>query len=293
VTCRRLTASLAALTSLAGAAHVALGASGDPQKRLVAADGRLAKGVLLTRADLGARTWKSVPGAATTLSNCGIIRRLQPVESGLVETGAANGPLFTNKAAQALTQTVRVFATPKQANEAWSRTATKNLVICMEQQVENLSTMGAPVSVTDWRPLKLPKATDHAAAYRVTATASAGKNKSNVYFDLILLGQSRTITKLIFSALGKPVSTAYEARLATDLSQRLRATSTLWVPQTRFAITLPGLDACGPAFALRFASSRSIEPRSAAARCFRRALPRPIGCLFESRDACYAASSYS
>jgi hypothetical protein len=179
--------------------------------------------VLLTRADLGAGAWKPVPGAASTLANCGIIRRLQPVESDLVETGVANGPLFANKSEQALAQTVRVFANPKQASKAWSRTDTKNLIICMEQQVENLSTMGAPVSVTDWRPLKLPKTSDHAAAYRVTATASAGKKKSNVYFDLILLGHSRTITKLIFSALGQPVSTALEARLATDLSQRLRA----------------------------------------------------------------------
>jgi hypothetical protein len=218
---RRLTTFAAVLAATSASVHVALGAGGEPQKRPVAADGRLAASVLLTRADLGAGTWKLVPGATTTLSNCGIIRRLQPIESDLVETGTANGPLFANKAAQALTQSVRVFATAKQANEAWSRTDTKNLVICMEQQVENLSTMGAPVSVTDWRPLNLPKLADRTAAYRVIATASAGKKKSIVYFDLILLAHGRTMTKIIFSALGNPFSSAYETRLANVLSRRL------------------------------------------------------------------------
>jgi hypothetical protein len=217
--------SVVALVALSASVHAALAASGEPQKRPVAADGRIATSVLLTRADLGTFAWKPVPGAATTLSKCGIIRRLQPVESDLVETGAANGPLFTNKAAQALTQTVNVFATPRQANEVWARTTTKNLIICMEQQVENLSTMGAPVSVTDWRPLKLPKLSGHAVGYRIIATASAGKKKSNVYFDLILLNHSRTITKLILSALGKPFSASYEDRLAIDLSQRLHSTA--------------------------------------------------------------------
>jgi hypothetical protein len=223
VSCRALSASLAGFALLAVATtHGALGASGDPKKRSVAADGRLAAKVLLARADLGAASWRPVPGAATTLNKCGIIRNLQPVESDLTQTGSANGPLFTNKAGQALTQSVNVFATPKQANEAWSRTNTKNLVICMEQQVENLSTMGAPVSVTGWKPLRLTKLPGHVAAYRVTATASAGKHKSNVYFDLILLGRSRTMTKLTLSALGRPFPSAFDARLAIELARRLR-----------------------------------------------------------------------
>jgi hypothetical protein len=222
MTCRPLTASVAAVVVVAVTANVALGACGAPQRRPVAADGRLAASVLLTRADLGSAAWKPVPGAVTTLSSsCGIIRHLQPVESDLVQTGAANGPLFTNKASEAFTQTVSVFATPQQANEAWSRTDTKNLVICMEQQVENLSTMGAPVSVTDWTTLKLPKLPAHIAGYRVTATASAGKTKAPIYFDLILVGQSRTLTKLVFSSLHRPFPAGLEARLARVISRRL------------------------------------------------------------------------
>ena len=202
--------------------QAALGAKGDPQKRLTAADSQRAAGVLLTRTDLGAAGWKSEPGAGQ--SGCGIMLSLNPVESDLVETGEATGPLFSNKGYEALAQTVRVFATARQANTAWVRTVNKELVICMEQQVENTSSMGAAVSVTDWSPLKVPKIGGHVAGFRVTATATSGQTKPKVYLDVILLGQSRTMTKITFSSLRKPFSTAYESRLARIVSQRLDST---------------------------------------------------------------------
>lgn len=199
--------------------QTALGANGDPQKRLTAADSHQATGVLLTRADLGAAGWQSEPGARQ--SGCGIVLSLNPVESDLVETGEATGPLFSSKGYEALAQTVRVFATTRQADTAWARTVNKKLVICMEQQVENISSMGAAVSVTDWSPLKLPKVGRHVAGFRVTGTTTSGRTKPKVYLDVILLGQSRTMTKIIFSSLRKPFSAAYEARLARIVSQRL------------------------------------------------------------------------
>ena len=212
----------ALVVGLALSQQVAFGANGDPQKRLTAADSKRATSVLLAKADLGAASWKSAAGAQE--SSCGIVLALNPVESDLVETGLATGPLFTNKNYEALAQTVHLFATPRQANTAWARTVTKKLVICMEQQVENTSSMGAAVSVTDWSPLKLPKTVEHVAGYRVTATATSGKTKPKVYLDVILLGQARTMTKIIFSSLRKPFSTPYETRLAQVVSQRLRST---------------------------------------------------------------------
>src|SRR5579864_2042036 len=122
------------LAGLLLTSQLALGAARDPQKRLTAEGARIASAVLLTRTDLGSGGWKSgAPGA--TSSACGIVTDLQPNESALVESGAASGPVFSNKANQAMTQTVRVYATSAQASAAWKRTVTKNLVICMEQQV--------------------------------------------------------------------------------------------------------------------------------------------------------------
>ena len=220
---RRRSAIAALIFALVALAQqAALAASGDPQKRLSRADTRLATNVLLKRGDLGAAGWKRARSSAASGSACGIVHRMQPNETDLVETGAATGPLFTNNGIRALTQTARVFVSRRQATTAWARTDTKNLIICMEQQVENTSSMGAPVSVTDWRPLRLPRLVDHLAGFRVVATAkTSAKTTSKVYFDLILLGHSRTITKLVLSSLQKPFATGYEARLTRIVAHRL------------------------------------------------------------------------
>jgi hypothetical protein len=91
----------------------------------------------------------------------------------------------------------------------------------LEQQVESLSATGAPVSVTGWNSLNLPMLRGHLAGFRVTATASAGKRKTPVYYDLILVGQSRALTKVVFSSLNEPFPARAEARLATAISRRL------------------------------------------------------------------------
>ena len=204
------------------AQQAAFGASGDPQKHLTAAGTHLAAGALLTRGELGTGAWKAGPSAGSgTSSSCGIVLRIHPVESDLVEVGAASGPVFTNSGTEALNQSVSVFATAAQANTAWQRTVNPKLVICMEQQVEATSTMGAPVSVTDWSQLKLPGLAGDAAGFRVVATATAAKRKVNVYFDQILLSRSHTVTKLVFSSFEKPFSTAFEIQLAREVATRL------------------------------------------------------------------------
>jgi hypothetical protein len=196
-------------------------ATGDPKQRPTRADTHLATTVLLTRGELGSG-WKAASGSAGS-SACGIVHNLQPIESDLVETGSAAGPLFTNKSYEALDQTVRVYTSTAQADTAWARTVDKQLIICMEQQVENTSSMGAPVSVTDWKPLQLPRLAERTAGFRVIAEATAGKTKSKVYLDLILLGTSRTMTKVVFSSLVRPFTTSYEDHLVKLLSQRLAA----------------------------------------------------------------------
>jgi hypothetical protein len=201
--------------------QVVLAAAGDPQKKLSAADTRLAAGVLLKRGDLGSG-WKS-SSSASGAPGCGIVHQLQPNESDLVETGAAAGSLFTNKAYEALSQTVRVFASPQQATKAWLRTVNKQLVICTEQQVEDTSSMGSAVSVTDWTSLRLPHQVEHASGFRVTASAGSGTRKTKVYFDLILLGHARAMTRIALSSLQKPFSAQYEAKLVQLVSQRLNS----------------------------------------------------------------------
>src|SRR5262249_40689963 len=112
-------------------------------------------------------------------------------------------------------------ATPAQANTAWHRTVNQKLVICMEQQVEGISTMGAPVSVTNWQPLKLVGVPGRAVGYRVVANATRTKGKVPLYYDEILLSGSRTLTKLVFSSFRAPFSAAFETALAQNVSDRI------------------------------------------------------------------------
>ncbi|HZO62495.1 MAG TPA: hypothetical protein VFB35_05885 [Gaiellaceae bacterium] len=223
-----------ALLAWLGAACVlgqpaALGAPGEPQKRLTAADTQLARRVLLARGELGAGGWRPGRGSATGQA-CGIVRRVQPRLSDLVETADVSGPLFTSERAEAVAQTVRVFATPGQAAVAWTRTVNTHLVICMEEQVEGSSSMGAPVSVTDWRALTLPHVTQRVAGFRVTALATAGKTRSNVYLDVILLAQGRAMTTITFSSVQRPVPAAYETQLVRTVAGRLRAAAHMLSP---------------------------------------------------------------
>jgi hypothetical protein len=177
--------------------------------------------ILLKSAELGSG-WTADSRSTANSSACGIVLRLQPNESDLVETGTANSPLFTRSSYKAIDQSVHLFATPQQANTAWARTVTKNLVICMEQELENTSGMGSPVSVTDWTKLRLPRLAEHTVGFRVTATAkTSSKTTSKVYLDVILLGQARAMTKIVFSSLNQPFTAAFERRLAKLVSQRL------------------------------------------------------------------------
>ena len=185
----------------------------------------MAMSVLLKKSDLGSR-WKAGSGSSIANPSCGIILNLQPNQSSLTETGSATAPLYSRGQAEAVTQSVQVFATPQELATAWAQTVTKKLVICTEEQVEGASGMGSPVSVTNWSLLRMPHTVDRVYGLRVTATARIGKNQtwknpSKLYFDVILLGHGRTMTRIVLSSLRKPFSSAYERQLDRVVSQAL------------------------------------------------------------------------
>jgi len=199
----------------------AVAASGDPQQKHTPAGTLLATTVLLRTADLGTG-WKAASRSNGAQQECDAV--LQPNESDLVEIGKTVGPVFTHGTTEALTQTAHVFATETQANAAWSRTVTKKLVLCMEQQTENTSGMGSPVSVTQWARLQPPRIAGRVAEFRVVAKAKTGKKTwSKVYFDLLLVGHAKTMTKIVFSSLGTPFGTSFEQKLTRIVSDRLTA----------------------------------------------------------------------
>ena len=195
----------------------ALAAAGDPQQKHTAAGTLQATSALVRIGDLGTG-WKSSHSNGGQ-PQCDAV--LQPNESDLIEAGNAVSPLFTS-GMDAVTQNVHVFATEAQANVAWKRALTNKLVLCMEQQVENLSSMGSPVSVTEWHRLALPHSAGRVTGFRVVAKAKTTKTTwSKVYFDQILLGNAKTMTRIVFSSLQAPISKTLEQKLASVVASRI------------------------------------------------------------------------
>lgn len=213
---RTLCSLLLALAVAAPAA--ATGAPGAPHLRHSKADTSLATSTLLNKSTLGSG-W--VVASHSTSGQVVCDNAATPNESDLTETGGASGPLFT-RPEQAIAQSTHVFATSAQAATAWARMMPPKLVICMEQEVENLSAMSAPVYVTAWYRLRFAPLATRVAGYRVVARATTTKKtKETVYLDVLLLGHDRTMTTLILSALKAPFSNGFEQGLARTLAAQL------------------------------------------------------------------------
>jgi hypothetical protein len=213
---------LAFLTALAVIAQAtAARASGAPGQRHTPHDMSLASSALLKVGDLSAG-WSATSSPSNPNSpTCDAV--LAPRESNLVQTGRAVSRIFTGRGgSDAVGQSVQLFATQAQASAAWKQTVTKKLIICMEQELENSSTMSSPVSVTSWSRLALPHSASRFAGYRVLATGKTSKNKTiTLSFDLLLLARARTVTTVSLTSIGAPIKAALERQLAHALSQRL------------------------------------------------------------------------
>jgi hypothetical protein len=217
---RSVLATLAALTISAATAAAAFAALGGPQQKHTSAGTKQATGALLQKSELGTG-WKAAAPSGG-LPSCDAI--LQPQESELVEIGKAAGPLFVHGAGQALTQSVDVFASDAQANLAWRRTVTSKLILCLEQQVENASTMGDAVSVTAWYQLHPTHLHGNATAVRVVAKTKTGKTTwTRIYFDVFLFDRAKTITRLVLTSFRTPFSQTFEQRLQQLTATRLSA----------------------------------------------------------------------
>jgi hypothetical protein len=195
--------------------------AGAPKQRHTAADMAIARSALLDGRDLGAMWKPDSPKPTTDPLTCS--PRLTPQESDLVETGSAIGPLFIHGSDQAIAQSVHVYATVSDADAAWARRTMKKVVLCMQRRLEDRSTMMSWISVVSQGTLDVPQLVPHAAAYRVTADASAGKKKAKVYLDVLLLGRDRTLTTVVLTSYWAPLSSAFEEKVVREISERMPA----------------------------------------------------------------------
>ena len=151
---------------------------------------------------------------------------LQPDEAGLVETGLA-GVSFDKGPFENVAATVRVFRTAAQAKSAWKLTRGTNVLACAEQYLrshgEHVARAG---SFSFGHGLK-----HQAAGYQVVTTLTrapvlghGAPLKVRVYNVLLLISDGRTQEYVAFSALGAPLSAAFEDRIARVLAAQPHGT---------------------------------------------------------------------
>jgi hypothetical protein len=196
-------------------------AAGAPVVHHTSAGTTAARASLLKAADLG-RGWTSA--AATTQRGVSLsCRGHAPGAAGIVEAGAASSPAFSaSQAGPFVQQNASVYATSSQATGWWRRAVTPSLVTCVAQTFDALAAKGVKVSIVSKGKLPFATALPHTAAYRVVASANGNK----LYFDVIVLGNGRTITDVTISSFLKPVAAKDEQALAAVIARKLGGTST-------------------------------------------------------------------
>jgi hypothetical protein len=190
-------------------------AAAGPAVHHGAADTRLARASLLTAAELG-KGWTGKPGPQQGVTLA--CRGYGPSGAGVVETGAAASPsLSFGTTGPFLSQQTSVYATAAQASAYWRRAVRPGLLACLRENVEALRAKGVKVTILSQRKLARSTALAHTAAFRVTARA----NRLTLYFDVLLLGNGRTITSLALSSFQQAPPAAVEETLARLVVRKL------------------------------------------------------------------------
>lgn len=203
----------------------AAAANGDPRARHTAAGEAAAEHVLIRSADLG-KGWKaSAPPGRPSATVC---KGLRPNLSDLVEAGYAQAPTFTLGQLATVTQSVRVFASNRDAGKAWERTDSLGLVLCLEQQLQSATFAKALVRPAGQYRLDFGRLAPRVDGFRVVAAVVPKDEKPfRVYADVLLLGRGATLTTVTFLGFLQPLDSAVEQRLARTLAARLGAKSSL------------------------------------------------------------------
>jgi hypothetical protein len=148
-------------------------------------------------------------------------RNYHPDFSDLVRTGRVSGLEFTAANTIFVSSDASVYA-GGDAEAAWSRVVTPNLVACIGEVVRKAfgKPPAARLIASVRRPF--PQLTQRAAAYRVTVGVRSQGQNVRAYVDLVLLKHGRVASDLTIIRLGQPFPDAELRRLAALMAQRMR-----------------------------------------------------------------------
>ena len=214
------------LAATAAGMLVGSAAAAAPAAKHTAAGTSGARASLLTLKDLGTGWQAGQAGTPGLHLSC---KGWTPSGAGIVETGAAGTPAFAGgQLGPFLSQTTSVYENPKEASAYWKRAVQPGLITCVTQTVQAIARSGVKVKITKQGSLAIPKTpASLVAAYRVVADLTARKAGTHpLYFDVLLLGNGKTLTEITLSSLVSPIPAKVESALATLVAHRLGGTPT-------------------------------------------------------------------
>jgi hypothetical protein len=183
----RLLGALAA--ALLVAAVAAAADSTDPKVKLTKADQALAAKLVLRTTDLGP-AWAGGAEKPTSLK-IPICPSNQPNNSDLIVTGHAESGLNLQTAATQVDTDVLIFKNAKQAAKLVKRVLESPAIgDCLRYDLLK-SVGGQGVTIVGVSRVKVAKAGDHSALFRVTLSVKSGSTTVPVYSDFLYVSQGR------------------------------------------------------------------------------------------------------
>jgi hypothetical protein len=222
---RAVVSLLALVAGAALAVPAALADPTDPQKRFTPADQKLARGIVVTQADLPGTGWRGSrsPSSADPSLGCAGFR---PDLSDLVETGRAEGLDLERADGLYVTSTTGVFRTPAMAKAAFARVAAPRLAGCLRSIFsESLGSQpGREVKKVTRRPSPVPRVTALTRGYRLEVLIAASGQTVRSVLGVVLLGRDRANVALLAVGIGRAFPTAPLAALARAVASRMAKT---------------------------------------------------------------------
>ena len=206
-----------AVVALVGlvASSVAFAGGGEPKKRINPADQARARAMLLRTTDLpGFKAERSTSGGDIAF-DCAALD-----ESDLTITGLADSPEFSAGLVFASSE-AQVYESVADGATAWRRDTSAAGTRCLRSTLRR-EFAKEELTLRSFRRFAFPQVSQRAAAYRLALVGRAQGTSVQVFFDVVVLLQSRAEVFFSVGSALTPPGKSVDIRLARVLAARMK-----------------------------------------------------------------------
>jgi hypothetical protein len=220
---RRLAVLLLAVLAVPA---LALAADSDPKRKINPADERRANAVVLKRADLSAG-WKKTSSPSTDDDDL-VCPYYAPKGSDLTLTGDAEAEFEQAGGFPSVYSYADVYATPKDAAAAWTRTVKVAAARCFADvfKKESASDPSTKVTGIKYGAVAFPKLAPRTAAFRVALTVAVTQNGETqtipLALHIVVVGRGRAEAGLMTFAPAPGVAAPDLRAFAKLMADRMK-----------------------------------------------------------------------